>query len=274
MSRSHLYRTVQSLGGALVSGASVTVCEAGTTTPILQTLYTTETGPDTQSNPFLATNGIVDVYLNNAQDVDLVITYGSSLLTVPYQNVMPPADEIFTAGAPVTVTNGPSTGYVLAGTDPTHASWVNPSTIVPGNLDAAMPQPSVPTVGAANGMQLILWDGKDSTGAAMPAGFDHIQIATDDGQVLGSLATAGGLIPQLSGPFDFTIQAFNEAGNSGDPSDLVTYQPYVAPTFSGPNQLTVGAAGSAAVLPAAPGTYLMVTDDTGVQWVIPAYAVS
>jgi len=274
LSRAHLYRTVQSLGGALVVGASVTICEAGTSTPILQILYTTETGSDTRSNPFLAADGIIDVYLDDSQDVDLIITYGSSTLTAAYQNVLPPSDEIFTAGSPVTVTNGPSTNYLLAGVDPTHAVWVPPSSVIPGQLDAAMPQPSIPAIGAANGLQLILWDGLDSTGAAMPAGFDHILIATDDGVVLGTLLTAGGLLPQLPGPFDFTFTAFNQAGHSGAPSDLSTYQPYVPPTFSGPNQLTVGAAGPAAALPATPTTYLSVTDDDGAQWVIPAYPVA
>src|SRR5882757_3758195 len=142
LSRAHLYRTVQSLGGALVVGASVTICEAGTSTPILQILYTTETGSDTRSNPFLAADGIIDVYLHDSQDVDLIITYGSSTLTAAYQNVLPPSDEIFTAGSPVTVTNGPSTNYLLAGVDPTHAVWVPPSSVIPGQLDAAMPQPS------------------------------------------------------------------------------------------------------------------------------------
>lgn len=273
MSRSHLYRTVQSLGGALVVGASVTVCEPGTSTPILQTLYTSESGTDTLSNPFLATAGIIDFYLDDAQNVDMIITYGSSTLTVEEQQVMPPADEVFTAGAPVTVTNGPSTGFVLVGVDPTHAVWKDPADVVPGNLNSAMPVPSLPTTGAANGMQLILWDGKDTTGAAMPAGFDHVEIATDDGQVLGTLLGPGGIIPQLSGPFDFTLQAFNQAGNSGVPTDLVTYPPYVPPTFSGPNQPTVGAAGSASPLPGPPSTYLLVTDDDGNQWAIAGYNV-
>jgi hypothetical protein len=271
VSRAHLYRTVQSVGGALVSGASVTVCEAGTSTPILQTPYTTETGPDTLSNPFLATDGVIDFYLDNAQNVDLIISYGSSTLTVEQQPVLPPAGELFAAGSPVTVTNGPSTGYVLAGVDLTHAHWVDPATIVPGSVDAPMPQPSAPTIGAANGMQLILWDGNDSTGTPMPAGFDYIEVATDLGVVIGSMKTAGGIVPTVEGPFDFTLRAFNQAGNSGDPTDLFTYPPYVPPTFSGPNQSTVGAAGTAQALPTLPSTYLFVTDDDGAQWVIPAY---
>ena len=68
MSRAHLYRTVQALGGSLVSGASVTVCEPGTTTPIAQVLHDSEAGAGTLSNPFLATGGIIDFYLDNAQD--------------------------------------------------------------------------------------------------------------------------------------------------------------------------------------------------------------
>jgi hypothetical protein len=276
MSRAHLYKTVQSLGGSLVSGASVTVCEPGSggtgATPILQTIYTGITGDDTLSNPFLAASGVIDFYLDDAQDVDLVITYGSSTLVVPYEPVLPPADEIFTAGAPVTVTNGPSTTFVLAGTDATHASWVDPADIVPGSLNAVMPIPSVPSVGAANGLQLILWDGLDADGDPMPDGFSHIEVATDDGTVIGSMMTAGGVLPAVSGPFDFTLQAFNQAGNSGDPTDLFTYPPYLPPTFSGDNQTSTGGAGTADALPATPGTYLTVTDDEGQQWVIPAYA--
>src|SRR6266568_130529 len=146
MSRAHLYRTVQALGGSLVSGASVTVCEPGTTTPIAQVLHDSEAGAGTLSNPFLATGGIIDFYLDNAQDVDLVISYGSSTRTVPYQGVMRPAGEIFAAGSPVTVTTSPSAGNLLSATDATHAAWAAPGAVVPGLLDTAMPQPSDPII--------------------------------------------------------------------------------------------------------------------------------
>lgn len=112
MSRAHLYRTVQSLGGNLVTGASVQVCEAGTTTPIAQTMYTDENSQTVLGNPINASTGLVDLYLNQAQDVALVITYGSSTLTVDYQSVLPPANEVVSV---ITITDS-GTGVATIGT--------------------------------------------------------------------------------------------------------------------------------------------------------------
>jgi hypothetical protein len=233
MSRSHFYRTVQSLGGALVSGASVTVCEEGTTTPIAQTMYTTVAGADELSNPFLADGGVIDFYLDDAQDIALVITFGSSTLIVDYQPVLPPAEEIFTSGAPMTVTNGPSNGFLLIANDATHASWQDPSLAIPVRRNIAMPQPSLPVVLTPPyaGVQLVVWDGLDVNLNPMPDGFSHLVVLENGTSVVrGSLLTAGTILLSVDGPIDLVFQAINEAGVSGDLSDVTSFPAFNPPT--------------------------------------------
>lgn len=259
MSRSHLYRTVQSLGGGLISGVSVTVCDPGTTTPIVQLLYATQNGDPTLSNPFLADSGVIDFYLNNAQDVALVLTYGASTLIVDYQQVLPPADEIMTAGGPVTVTNGPSTGFILAGTDSSHAAWVDPADVLPGFINNAMPQPSLPVVLAPPyaGVQLVVWDGKDISGNPMPAGFAQLLIANDtNAVVLGSLDSAGAIVLAVDGPINIYSVAVNKVGIGGPRTDAVSFPAYTPaggggggstpPTNFSIGTVTTGDPGSAA----------------------------
>lgn len=74
MARVHLNRPLQDNLGNLITDATVALYEPGTTTPIGQTLYDSLAGVGTRSNPFAATNGYVDAYLDSAALVRVGIT--------------------------------------------------------------------------------------------------------------------------------------------------------------------------------------------------------
>lgn len=274
--RSHLYKTVQSIGGALVAGASISVYEPGSLTPIAQTLYKTVSGTGTWSNPFLAVNGVVDFYLDSPQDVDLVIAYGSSTLTAERQPVIPSAATLFASGAPITVTNGPSAGWLLQGTDSTHAQFVDPNSVTTNQPDTAMPTPSTPTIERRNGLAFVMWDGKDDQGMAMPLGFSHlvVQEVGDATRDLGALMAAGGVVPNADAGISLQFIAINTAGNAGAPSQLVIYPQPNAVVTTGPTQTTVGSAGGASGLPATPTKYMPIQADDGLTYLIPLYSTS
>ena len=74
MARVHISRPLQDNTGALLTDASVAVYDPGTTTPISQDLFEGLTGPTTKTNPFDATDGHVDFYLDTAANVRIGIT--------------------------------------------------------------------------------------------------------------------------------------------------------------------------------------------------------
>lgn len=272
--RAHLYRTLQSITGALVTGATVTVFDPGTTTPISQTLYADATSSTTLSNPFQATSGLIDFYLTNPQDVDLRIVYGAASLLAERQPVLPPASTFFAAASPVTLTNAPSPGYVLVGADSAHATWVDAGTLVTGTMNTPMPIPSTPTVYIRNGLGFVHWDGLDNIGNPMPVGFSYAVLSEvgDSPRDLVAFLHAGALIPDVTAGTSLRLVAVNQAGIAGPPSTLASYLPPTAVVSNGLPRNTVGAAGAAAALPSAPVHYLPIIGSDGVSYQIPLYA--
>lgn len=74
MSRVHIKRPIQDNLGNLVTDATVALYEPGTTVAISETLYDSLAGVGTKSNPFAATDGYVDVYLDTAALVRIGIS--------------------------------------------------------------------------------------------------------------------------------------------------------------------------------------------------------
>lgn len=274
--RAHLYRVLQSLTGSLVTGATVTVFEPGTTTLIAQTIYADATSTKTISNPFQSANGLVDFYLANAQDVDLQIVYGAAALLAERQPVLPSASALFASAAPLTLTNTPNAGWVLAAMDSTHATWVDPSTLVTGTMNTAMPTPSTPVVSTHSGLSFVSWNGLDNTGASMPVGFAYAVLSEvgDTPQDLAVFLRAGAFVLPVAGGASLQLVAVNQAGVVGPPSQLVTYPSPTVLVSAGNVQATVGAAGTAAHLPSAPSAYQPIVGSDGVTYVVAVYQPS
>jgi hypothetical protein len=77
MARAHLYKPIQDTEGRLRLNAVVRVLQPGTTTPYTSPLYAADSGSSTVSNPFTATSGIIDFYIEDSVRVRLGITVGA-----------------------------------------------------------------------------------------------------------------------------------------------------------------------------------------------------
>jgi hypothetical protein len=75
--RAHLYKTIADSHGEVPATATIALYQAGTATLISDTIYNTDVGSGTLSNPFTAINGIVDFYLNTPQRVRIGVTLPS-----------------------------------------------------------------------------------------------------------------------------------------------------------------------------------------------------
>lgn len=84
MARAHLFRPIIELTGhgvigndmpiGLLSGATVAIYQPHTTTLIPQNLFVADSGTTTLTNPFVCTNGVVNIYLDTPQRVRIGVT--------------------------------------------------------------------------------------------------------------------------------------------------------------------------------------------------------
>lgn len=75
--RAHYTRPVTDQQGDLLPNVQITVYEPGTTTPVSDVLYFTDTGDNILSNPFVSDTGIIDLYLNEPKRVRFGIVQGN-----------------------------------------------------------------------------------------------------------------------------------------------------------------------------------------------------
>lgn len=79
--RAHFTRPVTDEQGDLLPNVQVSVFNPGTTTPITQPLYTSDTGGGVLTNPFVSNTGIIDLYL----DVPTRVRFGILVGALPMQ---------------------------------------------------------------------------------------------------------------------------------------------------------------------------------------------
>lgn len=79
MPRAHFYRPIQDTQGNIVQDATVRVLQPGTIVPIADSMYVAATGPSVLANPFQATSGVIDFYVDLAQTVRLGIARSGDL---------------------------------------------------------------------------------------------------------------------------------------------------------------------------------------------------
>jgi len=136
MTRAHLYRPVTNNNGDLLYGAQVTVRKADLGGSITQTLWS---GQSSQSpavnNPFTVDRGFVDIWLDDPERVNLLISAEGMPDVSVYLDVQAPADEIVRSVESLTVTNIATEGQVLKGLGPGQAEWGDP----PAPPDGAVP---------------------------------------------------------------------------------------------------------------------------------------
>lgn len=76
MTRAHISKPILDSAGNVRAGASVRVLQPGITTAYAGILYAANQGSATRTNPFIATNGVVDFYLDTPDRVRLGVTVG------------------------------------------------------------------------------------------------------------------------------------------------------------------------------------------------------
>lgn len=74
MPRAHLYYVITDVAGNAQQNASVRLLQPGTTTPIASPFFADATTTTAMSNPFVTPSGVVSVYIDTPQRVDLGLT--------------------------------------------------------------------------------------------------------------------------------------------------------------------------------------------------------
>lgn len=124
MARSHLYRPLLDDEGNLLFGAKVTVIESSVSVPLTQPIYQTSEGDTAQANPFIAEDGMLNLWLDTPQRVAVLVEHDSIDPLLAYLDALPPAPEVVQTAEPLRITNAPGPGLVLVGTDvPGQAEW-------------------------------------------------------------------------------------------------------------------------------------------------------
>lgn len=74
MTRAHLYYVAQDVAGNVQSNASIRFLQPGTTTPIAAPVFADGTTVTALPNPFITASGVVSIYIDTPQRVDIGIT--------------------------------------------------------------------------------------------------------------------------------------------------------------------------------------------------------
>lgn len=134
MARAHCYKPVTDGAGNLLSDVTVTVFEAARSQVLEQQMFTTPSGAGALSNPFAATNGIINFYLETPQRVRLSVKTPNATFNV-YIDVEPPAREVLRVDFPLRVTNSPQPGWVLVFQGAGQARWQAPDDVSGGEVE-------------------------------------------------------------------------------------------------------------------------------------------
>jgi len=133
--RAHYTRPVTDEAGNLLPNVQVTVYQPGTTTLISGVVYSTDTGNNVLTNPWVASTGVIDFYLDNPQRVRLGTIQGS--LPVQYAEDV----DVLAAGADSQHV-GPGTNSLEVGvaalSSGNQSSALGPSATSPGVQSTAV----------------------------------------------------------------------------------------------------------------------------------------
>lgn len=118
MTRAHLSKPILDSAGNVRTGAIVRVLQPGTTTPITDVLYAAGMGSATRTNSFVATNGVVDFYLDVPSRVRLGVTVGQEGETF-FEDV-----DVLEPATPSTGPSAPDFGSSLANPFPATGFYI------------------------------------------------------------------------------------------------------------------------------------------------------
>ncbi len=242
--RAHFTRPVTDDQGDLLPNVQVTVYEPGTTTLISQTLYSTDTGNNVLSNPFVSSTGVIDIYLDTPARVRFGLIQGN--LPVQYYEDV----DVLAAGSDSQHTGtGPVSLMIGVG-----ASANGDSSTALGTSASSAGTNSVALGASAN----ALGEYGSALGTAAT-------VQNDSGTAVGRNASVTG---------DRGLAAGNGAQASGDSSTALGDASEAAWTRStavgagavadGENQVMLGASGDTVAIPE--GAVLRLTAPDGTSW--------
>lgn len=189
MARAHVMRPITGETGDLLYGAQVTVREAGLSVKVAQQLYAGPTGDEQLTNPFVASTGVVDFWLDQAQRVSVLVQKEGHSDILVYLDAAPPPEETARTDSPLLIVGSQVPGNVLlAGDTPGQAVWG-----------------PVPASSGVTPQVTVIKEGFDL--ARDPAGWSFTQAATSSRDYPAEAPTDWGLTRSLHA---------RHTGNAGD----------------------------------------------------------
>ncbi|MGW1436886.1 hypothetical protein ACWD7M_16745 [Streptomyces griseus] len=129
MARAHVMRPIIGENGDLLYGAEVLVRESGLSVKLNQPLYAGPTGDAQLPNPHLATNGVIDFWVNTPQRVSVLVKSELNSDILVYLDAAPPPEETARTDSALVIVGQQVPGNVLlAGSTPGEALWGPPPT--------------------------------------------------------------------------------------------------------------------------------------------------
>jgi hypothetical protein len=120
----HLHRTIQDkITGRVVLGATVTLCTPGTETAISDPIFSDFALTTPLPNPYVCSDGLIDVYLADRVDIQLKVQYGAAVDLADNLQVLPMATSLVVAPGELNILNTPGTGDALVGVDAVSAQF-------------------------------------------------------------------------------------------------------------------------------------------------------
>lgn len=242
--RAHFTRPVTDDQGDLLPNVQITVYEPGTTTLISQTLYSTDTGNNVLSNPFVSSTGVIDIYLDTPARVRFGLIQGN--LPVQYYEDV----DVLAAGSDSQHSGtGPESLMIGVG-----ASANGDSGTALGKAASAAGTNAVALGTSSNAL------GEYSTALGSSAAVQNISgvalgrntsVTGDAGLAAGNGAQASGASSTALGAGAEAAWARSTAVGAGAVAD-------------GENQIMLGATGDTVAIPM--GAFLRLTAPDGTEW--------
>lgn len=244
--RAHFTRPVTDEMGDLLPNVQVTVFEPGTTTPISQVIYSSDTGNNILTNPFVSSTGVIDVYLDQPSRVRFGIVQGNLPMQF-YEDV-----DVLAAGSDSQHTGSGASSLVIgigASSPGDTSSALGPAASAGGTNSTAI---------GANSSAL----GEYSTAIGQAASAQNTSgvavgrtasVTADAGLAMGRAAEVSGASSTAVGDGATAAFAHSTALGAGAEAD-------------GDNRVVLGTSSDAVVIPQ--GSSLVMFDSAGTQWQI------
>lgn len=244
--RAHFTRPVTDEQGDLLPNVQVSLFNPGTTTLIDQVVYSTDTGNNVMSNPFVSSTGVIDIYLDQPTRVRVGIVQGNLPMQF-YEDV-----DVLMAGADSQHTGtGPFSLVIGSG-----ATAAGDSAVSLGNGASAAGNSAVAIGAATNALgdfSVALGQSATAQSTSGTALGRSASVTASAGTAVGNGASASGTSSTALGDGATAAWTHSTAIGAGAEAD-------------GNNRIVLGTADDHTVIPAGSGIVMFAPG--GAQWLI------